>query len=571
MPETRPLPRRRGLRALRGLRAQLMLWTILPLSLVLILISLAGVTRHRQAMTQLIEDRDRGLVTAEANRLGRDIVQRTSDISRIGAAVPSDTSILELVAFLDQADADDLGLALLDKNGELKGASPAAAPWASSQSAPVLASRTAAVGQPQYETDAPESPDARLLIGVPVANGDALIGALPLAALRLSDTSLLVEGEPQGPLWVLDQTARSIHHHGSPQATPDERVLVGMAKTGSGSQRIRDQSGQDLLVSYAHIEPVGWVLLTIENLRAITSMGMSVVEILPALLLFVTLAALLAVSLGFVNIVRPLQELDLRAARVSWGDFDAIEQPIGGIQEIDDLRNTLAQMSERIRSYQAGMRDYLSAITQGQEDERERLAHELHDVSIQGLVALKQRSQMALKACARDPDRAAGRLRELGDLIDSEITGLRRIISDLRPIYLEDLGFVPALEMLAQQTQEHYRLTVHLAMKGDPVRLQPDLELAAYRIVQQAIANVVAHARGANAWIELTFEPDCLSLLVRDDGVGFALPDQPTDLVQQGHFGLMGMRERALLYGGQLTVTSAPGQGATVLARLPVR
>ena len=227
---------------------------------------------------------------------------------------------------------------------------------------------------------------------------------------RLSDTSLLVEGEAQGRIWVLDQTGRSIHHHGSPQATPDERVLVGMAKTGSGSQRYATRAVKICWFLTLTSSPSGWVLLTIENLRAITSMGMSVVEILPALLLFVTLAALLAVSLGFVNIVRPLQELDSRAARVSWGDFDAIEQPIGGIQEIDDLRNTLAQMSERIRSYQAGMRDYLSAITQGQEDERERLAHELHDVSIQGLVALKQRSQMALKASARDPDRAAGRL-----------------------------------------------------------------------------------------------------------------------------------------------------------------
>jgi signal transduction histidine kinase len=570
MPERAVRPARGSYRILRGLRAQLLLWTILPLAFVLVLLSLAGVTRHRQAMTQLVEDRDRGLITAEANRLGRDIAQRTADVSRIGATLPVNSPPLGLVAFLDRADTGGLGLALLDKQGALQAASPAAATWAGGPSARILAARTAAVEQPQYETDAPGSDDARLLIGVPVASGDTLVGALPLVALRLNDTSLLVAGEAQGPLWVLDQTGRAIHHHGSEQATPDESILAGTTRTGSGSQRVRDQAGQDLLVSYAHVEPVGWVILTTENIRAVSSMGVSVVEVLPALLLFVALTALLAVSLGVLNIVRPLQELDRRAAKVAWGDFDAIERPVGGIQEIEDLRATLSHMAERIRSYQGGMRDYLSAITRGQEDERERLAHELHDVTIQGLIALKQRSQLALKASTRDPVRARERLQELGGLIDTEIAALRHIISDLRPIYLEDLGFVPALEMLARQTQEHHHLAVHLAVKGDTVRLSPDLELAAYRIVQQAVTNVATHARAANAWVDVEFAPDALCLAVRDDGVGFTPPEQPADLVHQGHFGLMGMRERALLYGGQLTITSADGQGARVVARLPL-
>jgi len=268
--------------------------------------------------------------------------------------------------------------------------------------------------------------------------------------------------------------------------------------------------------------------------------------------------------------VRPLQELDRRAARVAWGDFDAVEQPVGGVQEIDDLRATLAQMAERIRAYQGGMRDYLSAITQGQEAERGRLAHELHDVSIQGLIALKQRGQMALKALGRDSARAEARLQELNGLIDEEVADLRRIIGDLRPIYLEDLGFVPALEMLARQTEERSSFSVHLTVHGQVVRLAPDLELAAYRIVQQALANVAAHAQARHAWLDVSFTTEHLTLVVRDDGRGFTPPEQPADLAHQGHFGLMGMRERALLYGGQLTIASSPGQGATITARLPL-
>ncbi|MEJ5199433.1 MAG: sensor histidine kinase, partial [Anaerolineae bacterium] len=278
-----------------------------------------------------------------------------------------------------------------------------------------------------------------------------------------------------------------------------------------------------------------------------------------------------AVSLGMLNVVRPLQELAQRATRVAWGDFDAIERPVAGVQEVEDLRVTLAQMAERIRAYQSGMRDYLSAITQGQEAERHRLAHELHDVTIQGLIALKQRGQMALKALAHDPARAADRLRELNNLIDEEIAGLRRIIGDLRPIYLEDLGFVPGLEMLARQVEELHGVRVHFTVKGEVVRLTPDLELAAYRIVQQALDNVAAHARAANAWIEITFAADALTLTVRDDGVGFTPPEQPADLARQGHFGLMGMRERALLYGGQIIIASAPDEGTTITVRLPLR
>lgn len=103
------------------------------------------------------------------------------------------------------------------------------------------------------------------------------------------------------------------------------------------------------------------------------------------------------------------------------------------------------------------------------------------------------------------------------------------------------------------------------------VRLAPDVELAAYRIVQQALANVAAHAQARNVWLDVTFTPEYLTLVVRDDGRSFTPPDQPADLARQGHFGLMGMRgARALLCGWQLAITASPGQGATIAARLPL-
>jgi len=335
----------------------------------------------------------------------------------------------------------------------------------------------------------------------------------------------------------------------------------------AGAAQLR---GPGLLVTYAPVTPPGWLLVVAEHVHSVDVMGVSVVEVLPLLLLFVALLALVAVSFGVLNVVRPLQELDRRAQRVAWGDFDAVRQPVGGVQEIDDLRATLAQMAERIRAYQTGMRDYLSAVTQAQEAERARLAHELHDDTVQALIALKQRAQMAHKSLAFDPARAGQRLDELTTLIDAELVGLRRLIGDLRPIYLEDLGFVPALEMLAQQVEERHGLVVRLEASGETVRLTPDLELAAFRIVQAALNNVATHAEAHNASVTVEFAPAGVTLAVQDDGCGFEPPDQPADLTREGHFGLMGMRERAMLYGGHLTIDSAPGRGTSITAWLPI-
>ena len=412
-----------------------------------------------------------------------------------------------------------------------------------------------------------------LLVGAAAGNGVSLVGAVPAAGLGLAESGGLIQTETNGAALVLDSTGRTLFASGDSGLHLDGIADLPPAQAGTpGAARIAS-GGHDLLVTYAAVEPPGWTLAVVEDLHSVDTMGVSVVELLPLALLFVAVLALLAVSFGAVNIVRPLQELDRRARRVAWGDFDAVNEPVGGVQEVDELRATLAQMAERIRSYQNGMRDYLSAVTMAQEAERERLAHDLHDDTVQALIALRQRAQMARKSLAGeapDPGRAEARLDELTSLIDEELTNLRRLIGDLRPIYLEDLGFVPALEMLAQQTQARCGLMAPLVVKGQTVRLAPDLELAAYRIVQQALANAATHAAAREARLTVEFAAAELRLEVRDDGRGFIPPDQPADLARDGHFGLMGMRERALLYGGKLTIESAPGQGTTISASLPL-
>jgi signal transduction histidine kinase len=292
-------------------------------------------------------------------------------------------------------------------------------------------------------------------------------------------------------------------------------------------------------------------------------------QFMPLVAVLAAIVSVLALYYGIRSIVRPLQKLGQQADRVAWGDYEATDTSVGGVEEIEDLRRTLAQMAGRIKSHQRGMHDYIATITQGQEEERKRLARELHDDTTQALIALNQQVELAQKQLARDPGRAAERLGHVRAMLAETIEGVRRFSRDLRPIYLEDLGFIPALEMLAREADRVGALSVDFIAGGNLRRLPPDLELAAYRIVQEALSNVIQHSGASRACVEVRFETDGLLLSVRDDGHGFEAPDLPDALVRQGHLGLMGIQERAHLYGGQLSIRSMPGEGTLITVRLP--
>jgi signal transduction histidine kinase len=599
-----------ALRWLRGLRAQILLWTILPLAVALIALSLAGIFRHRQAMTQLVEQRDRSLAQAEATSVGHMIERRSLPlIAAAGApALGGDPATLGSILVADTGGLGGLypgGLALFDSQGNLLVASPNAVTWPQTDAARSLAQHASGDTTAHYASD--PALNRNLLVAASGDRGRVLVGAVPFESLALAEAGTHVQTETKGAVYLMDGSGRPLLTY-NPNGMHLDQAALGravQAVPSSTSAMLLNTGRPDLMATYARIAPPGWALVGVEDLTTMDMMSISVVELLPMGLLFITVIALLGLSFGVVNIVRPLQELESRAARVAWGDFEGLDEPVGGVEEIDRLRCALAQMAERIRSYQTGMRDYLSAVTHAQEEERSRLAHELHDDTVQALIALKQRAQMARKALVSDGERlkadgqsqatplqpaanglvthpapisgqsadiarAAARLDELERLIDEELAGLRRLIGDLRPIYLEDLGFVPAVEMMARHVGEQHGLPATVRVSGEAVRLASDLELTAFRIVQQAVRNVVDHAAASLVDIHIDFDTDGLTLVVQDDGRGFDVPEMPSDLTRAGHFGVMGMRERAMLYGGRLTIASAPGHGTTVTAWLPI-
>jgi two-component system, NarL family, sensor histidine kinase DegS len=223
-----------------------------------------------------------------------------------------------------------------------------------------------------------------------------------------------------------------------------------------------------------------------------------------------------------------------------------------------------ARLQERARDR---LRSYAQLVTRAQEEERKRIARELHDQAAQNLVAIRRNLDALEGSLADHP--AAAELTQLGDLTGRTLAGLRSFSRDLRPPVLDDLGLVSALDGLVADVGERGDLAVALVVTGTRRRLPIETELALFRIGQAALHNVERHAQAGKASVELTFEPRRVRLTISDDGRGFEAPGDLDDLTHTGKLGLIGMAERAQLVGGTLRIDSAPGAGTRIAVEAP--
>lgn len=232
---------------------------------------------------------------------------------------------------------------------------------------------------------------------------------------------------------------------------------------------------------------------------------------------------------------------------------------------LQDLRSTRRRRDE--------LRDYASLITQVQEEERRRLARELHDDTAQALIALSLGLNGLERAMGRLnlPEKDVRWLSDLQNLADSTLEGVRRACRDLRPSVLDDLGLRAALEWLSDSSASR-GVACTFTCTGAPVPNASEAEIAIFRIVQEALSNIWRHAHATQATIELHYRPQLLQITIGDNGQGFAFDQQeivPDHQSQRG-LGLLGMRERAMLIGAQLSITSRVGHGCTVCLSLPL-
>ncbi|MGI6557808.1 MAG: sensor histidine kinase [Limnochordia bacterium] len=205
-------------------------------------------------------------------------------------------------------------------------------------------------------------------------------------------------------------------------------------------------------------------------------------------------------------------------------------------------------------------------IIKAQEEERKRVAREIHDGPAQSLANLVLRMEICERLLDQDVDEAVKELGELKKTAKGSLTELRRIIFDLRPMALDDLGLVPALRRYLEDLRDRLGLPVELVILGEEVRLDLNQEVTLFRLAQEAVNNARKHAQAKAIRVRLEFAPFAVTLVVEDDGRGFT----PSETGGLDGFGLLGMRERAELVDGDLEVTSAPGQGTRVRVRVPL-
>jgi signal transduction histidine kinase len=233
------------------------------------------------------------------------------------------------------------------------------------------------------------------------------------------------------------------------------------------------------------------------------------------------------------------------------------------VQEIEELRQALHVMAQLLQSERAALQDYLRDVTNTQEEERARLARELHDETVQTLIALDHKAQQVQRGLDKHPERTREQVAELRKITAQATQELRRLSYGLRPLGLEEIGLDSALERLAHEGCALYRC------QGELRRLGAERELAFYRIAQESLANVRRHARAEHVRMILVFGPHTVTLGIGDNGAGFDLPPKLVDLTREGHFGLMGITERAQLIGGRLYCESQPGRGTTIIVQSP--
>ena len=391
-------------------------------------------------------------------------------------------------------------------------------------------------------------------VSLPLAMGSARLGQRGVVYILGDNQKVLFHPDPQ--------------YLGSDASANPATSVVFQASVGVTNGRLPD--GTPTLVSFARVGRTQWRVVVEEPIADIVGPIGRLTTVLSVFVIIMAILSVLVVYASLRTVVLPVKRLSDVVRRFTAGDPTALQRDVGGVEEIRQLQHALSEMVEDIRHYQASVRDYGEGILRSQEAERARLSRELHDQTVQEIIAVDQRLQLAQRALENGQvPSAMASLKATRDLSQRMLGELRQMTRALRPVPLDDLGLMPALQALvaeADGTGPHISLTV----QGEPKRLNAEVELAAFRVAQEALTNALRHAQAQEISMRVRYDENALVLTVHDDGTGFVPPSQPDILTAGGHLGLTGMRERTLLAGGTLAVESEPGQGTRVTARFPI-
>lgn len=261
---------------------------------------------------------------------------------------------------------------------------------------------------------------------------------------------------------------------------------------------------------------------------------------------------------------------------------DELDRQLQGILEMIERADHLVSQVNIVLNYlTADLKDVGTAlenaklkqnftlkIIEAQEEERKRLSREIHDGPAQMLANVLLRTDIIDLAYHQNGHEAAKKeITELKVMVRNALSEVRRIIYDLRPMALDDLGLVPTLRKYIVTTEE-YNPTgkINFQIYGENQRLKPNFEVAIFRLVQECLTNGTKHGKFSEAWVKIEWLKQKINIIVKDNGVGF-----DPNIVKEKSFGLLGMRERVELLNGTMKIISFPGNGTTILFSIPTK
>ena len=568
----------------RPLLSHLILRIVLPFSLLILGLLIAGALVYLQIVTSLLIDRDRQLAVLAASSVSEELEGYTRVLEALAGnpdlrSSASETRSAGLVVATDALAIFNAGVALTDANGIVRTATPNRAfPIGLDVSAQSYYQNTRDRLRPAYSSvlTTTQTTERIVVIAVPILDDTSQFAGTLLGAAHLGASSLinrvknLIVGN-DGHAYLVGPHGRVIHHWDATTIGDDyshvtsvKRAIAGM----SGGLLRLTSTNERVVEGYAPIPVVGWGLIVQE------SWDMAVAPV-QAYSFIVGIVALCAVALAILvswqairRTVLPIHQVAEQIQSLANGE---LIEPIqdSGIAEIDALEQSFNQMAKQIVAYRNGLRRYIDAITHSQEEERRRIARELHDETVQNLMVISRRLEL-YQASEENPARLA-QLSELQAMMRESVHGVRHISRDLRPLILEDLGLIPALRSLISGARDGPGAIPQAGFKvaGKPDKLGSEQELALYRITQEALTNVRKHAHATSVRVTLEFETNGVKLEVVDDGGGFQLPASPAEWAELGSFGLIGIQERVRAIGGSLLIDSAPEHGTRLQVTVP--
>lgn len=458
---------------------------------------------------------------------------------------------------------------------------------------------------------APENVDSAAAILISTSKGNSIANGVLIAAVNLKHPSI---SHLLGPLGLGKRGyAEIVDEEGFPLASTSEEqswrncrygdrfaslirdrgTVVGQCHDcHSSSTNARRQNG---VMAFASLSTAPWGIVVQQDESEAFAYSQ---ELSQSLLVFGASAFFITLVIAWLltrSVVRPIHTLIAACQRIAAGDLTQPIPHVGGA-EVSILARSFDNMRERqkkslseiqewntelerrvqertteLRDAEQGRRELLRKLVVAQEEERRGLAREIHDETSQALTALVVGLETATTVPVASIEELKNQLSPIKQTATEMLREIQRIIHDLRPAILDDLGLVQAVDWYAESRLKPKGIQIALETAGIEKRLPSEVETVAFRIAQEAINNVARHANAENVSITLDFGDADLTLEVEDDGQGF----DPKAILARTNgntsFGLLGIRERVVLFGGTAKIESEPGEGTKITARIPLK